>query len=669
MPLQSQEVIAGGRYMAGADTEAMFAPGNVAENMTLEVVWRTGKRSLVNGVKANRAYEIEEAAAKDFTPSAKPHPQPFFEDISGLIEHVHQENEFNDFERQPGLPRKFSQLGPGVAWADVDGDGWDDLIIGSGKGGRLAIFRNDNHGGFKAIAGGALDQPAPRDQSGIVVWRGDGKPARVLAGSANYEEAKEVPSGVQQFDPLSKSIEVGLTNSESSIGPLALTDMDGDGNLDLFVGGRVIAGRYPEAASSRVYRHLNGAWQLDEENTRVLEKIGLVSGAVWSDLDGDGYPELILACEWGPIRIFQNDHGKLSETNLPLSVASFPTLHAPRSTLHDLTGWWNGVTTGDLDGDGHMDIIASNWGLNTPYRANPETPAILYYGEFGDGGALDLIEAEYDPDRKAIVPRRMREKVAEALPDVHGRFTTHKAFSVANMDEILGSHQAAAHEVRASTLASMVFLNRTNHFDGQLLPAEAQFAPAFSVNVGDFDGYGYEDIFLSQNFFANQPEIPRYDAGRGLLLRGDGTGQFAAVPGQESGIKVYGEQRGAAAADFDQDGRLDLVVTQNGAPTKLFRNVKAKPGLRVRLAGPPGNPDGIGAQMRLFFGERAGPVREIHGGSGYWSQDSTVMLLSVPETPSRIWVRWPGGKVTTTPIPDQVKEISVDRDGKLIPNP
>ena len=153
----------------------------------------------------------------------------------------------------------------------------------------------------------------------------------------------------------------------------------------------------------------------------------------------------------------------------------------------------------------------------------------------------------------------------------------------------------------------MLFLNRGDHFDAVPLPPEAQLAPAFSVNVADFNGDGHEDVFLSQNFFATQPETPRLDAGRGLLLLGDGTGRLSAAPGEESGIKVYGEQRGAAFCDYDADGRIDLVVTQNGAETKLYHNVGGKPGLRVKLRGPAGNPRGLGAQLRLMFGQRAGP--------------------------------------------------------------
>jgi hypothetical protein len=170
---------------------------------------------------------------------------------------------------------------------------------------------------------------------------------------------------------------------------------------------------------------------------------------------------------------------------------------------------------------------------------------------------------------------------------------------------------------------------------------------------------------LSQNFFAVSAEQSRSDAGRGLWLRGDGKGGLSAVPGQESGIKVYGEQRGAALCDYDGDGRVDLVVTQNGAPSKLFHNVEGKPGLRVRLKGPAGNPKGVGAQLRLRFGQRWGPAREVHAGSGYWSQDSAIQVMATPEPPTQIQIRWPGGKLSSSPIPNNVKEVEVDRNGDV----
>ena len=169
------------------------------------------------------------------------------------------------------------------------------------------------------------------------------------------------------------------------------------------------------------------------------------------------------------------------------------------------------------------------------------------------------------------------------------------------------------------------------------MPREAQLSAAFSLNVADMDGDGNEDVFLSQNFFATHPSTPRLDAGRGLWLRGDGKGNLRSVPGQESGVTVYGEQRGAALCDYDGDGRVDLVVTQNGAETKLYHNVSAKPGLRVKVRGPPGNPSGIGAVLRLKFGERLGPAREIHAGSGYWSPPTRISL--------------PVGTKTTAPRP------------------
>jgi hypothetical protein len=177
--------------------------------------------------------------------------------------------------------------------------------------------------------------------------------------------------------------------------------------------------------------------------------------------------------------------------------------------------------------------------------------------------------------------------------------------------------------------------------------------------VTDFDGDGQEDIFLSQNFFAFRVEDSRLDAGRGLLLQGDGGGNFTPVPGQFSGIKVYGEQRGASTADFDGDRRVDLVVAQNGATTKLYRNRGGRPGFRVRLAGPAANPDAIGAVVRLRFGDQWGSARELHAGSGWWSQEGAVPILGATQAVTAVWVRWPGAKTTEQQVPVGATEATV----------
>jgi hypothetical protein len=659
VPVQSQEVACGGLYLSGSDPERVFAAGK-SGNMTLEVTWRSGRQSVVRDVKPNRIYEIDEAAAvpKETQPPIEAE-KPFFKDVSQMLSHQHHQEFYDDYARQPLLPRQLSQDGPGVAWVNLLGDRREALVIGSGRGGNLGVYAPDGKGG---LIHAAANSTLPEDLTGIVGWVPGPNGRALVVGRDNYESPGSPPSA-SVFSYVPAPQKQNLPATAASTGPLAVADVYGDGKLDLFVGGRVIPGRYPEAADSRIYRNVEGKLVLDEENSRVLEKVGLVSGAVWSDLDGDGYPNLILACEWGPIRVFKNQAGHLHEITKELGLDRY-------------TGWWRGVTTGDIDGDGRLDIIASNWGLNSEYEAGSNQPVRMYYGDFTDRGTLDLIEGVYDPMRGVEVPRRMRDALVKAYPPLLGRYPTYKTYCEATMAQVLGTLPKPAGKVEARTLASMVFFNRTNHFEGVALPYEAQIAPAFAVNVGDFDGDGNEDIFLSQNFFelassAASMSIPvedagrRLDAGRGLWLRGTGGGRLEAVPGRKSGILVYGEQRGAALCDFDGDGRVDLAVSQNGAETKLYQNVLGKPGLRVRLAGPPGNPDGMGATLRLVFGGRYGAAREIHGGSGYWSQDSAVQVLGCPETPIQIWIRWPGGKTTTSPIPAGAKEITVDTGGNI----
>jgi hypothetical protein len=204
-----------------------------------------------------------------------------------------------------------------------------------------------------------------------------------------------------------------------------------------------------------------------------------------------------------------------------------------------------------------------------------------------------------------------------------------------------------------------LFLNRGDRFDPRPLPFEAQLAPAFGVSISDVDGDGHEDAFLSQNFFDVDAETSRYDAGRGLLLLGNGQGELTPVAATRSGICLYGEQRGSAFGDYDRDGRADLAVGQNGGRTGLFRNVRGRPGLRVRLRGPAGNRDGVGAVTRMQYGDRMGPARSVQLDSGDWSQESVVPILGAASPPTGVWVRWPGGAVTHRSLTAEDREISL----------
>jgi hypothetical protein len=459
----------------------------------------------------------------------------------------------------------------------------------------------------------------------------------------------------------------GTRQLQSSTGPLAVADIDGDGDLDLFIGGRAVPGAYPAPASSQIFRQNAGELSVDLTNSALLQDIGLVSGAVWSDLTGDGFPELILACEWGPLRVFRNEKGILRPWDVPVILLPAPgSTNGTLMNLSRLTGWWNGVAVGDFDEDGRLDIVASNWGLNDMYQASLEHPVSLYYINNPRSGVTDLIEAFFVPELGADAPRRSLSALAQAFPSLASAYPTHAAFSTATMNQLLQVLRLPMQKVQSTRLATMLFLNRGTNFIAFPLEAEAQFAPAYSVNVGDLDGDGHEDLFLSQNFFATRPEWPRLDAGRGLCLRGDGHGTLTPMSGSVSGIAAYGEQRGSALGDFDQDGRVDLVLSQNGAPTSLFKNVAAKPGLRVKLRGPAANPWGIGAQVRLHFGLRKGPLREIHAGSGYWSQDSPVVVMGYPTFPEKVEVIWPGGKSRVYRVPAGSLEVEVDPEGRLL---
>ena len=495
-------------------------------------------------------------------------------------------------------------------------------------------------GTFREIEGSVTGH----DQTGVVIYPSSSGP-EILVGHSNFESTVEETSFIQGY-----RVEDGnlietrrISTNLSSVGALCMADVDGDEDLDLFAGGRTVPGRYPEPASSMLFINDSGIFVPDSKNSAHLEEIGLITGALFSDIDSDNDPDLILAMEWGPVTILENEGGTFSD-----ATASYG--------LSDYVGWWNGVATGDFNEDGRLDIVATNWGLNTKYHISEDHPLELYYDDFDRNGTLDIVEGHWDEGMDAMVPERGLSCLTRGIPYIKSRKATYADFGESDLYEILGHRLTEAAKIEATILGHSIFLKTDKGFQRIELHSEAQFSPAFGAVVADMDGDGHEDIFLSQNFFAYQIETSRSDAGRGLWLRGDGTGVLSPVPGQESGIEVYGEQRGAAAADFDGDGRVDLVVSQNGAPTKMYRNISAKPGLRLE------NLVTVGAKVRVLYKDgTAGPIREIQIGSSYWSQNSASTLGSRKKVKTVV-IEWPDGRKSQLTISDGENVVIVRRD-------
>jgi enediyne biosynthesis protein E4 len=646
LPRQSEQVISGGRYLSSDEPLKVFA-ARIGETAAIEVIWPDQRRSRITNAHLNTLYEISQERAVAVEVAAPTKLSPMFTDVSTQLSHAHKDERFDDFQRQLLLPRKFSELGPGVSWFDLDGDGWEDLLVGSGRAGRLAYFRN-NRG---TLASGTLPPiggATKRDQAGIVGWT-QGTNRTVLMAFSNYEDAQTNGPAVIAHQHHGAALESVLAAQSSSAGALAMADADADGDLDLFVAGRIIPARYPEPASSVYLRNDQGSFQRDDAINKTFASVGLVSAATWSDLNGDGMPELLLAIDGGALRVFSFTHGGFRELTAELGLAGY-------------AGFWQSVTTGDFNNDGRMDIVAGNLGRNSKYQKFLARGYHLYYGDLEKDGRTLILEAYHDDDSGKIVPLMDRDSLASALPDLPQRYATFESFSQAGVAEILGERAEEAKELRITVSESMLFLNEGGRFRAVTLPWAAQVAPVFGLAVGDVDADGDEDLFMAQNLFSVGKGTSRYDAGEGLLLLGDGRGVLSPVPANVSGIKMEGEGRGAAFCDFDHDGRLDLVAAQNSGATKLYRNAAGRAGLRVLMRGDAFNSSGIGSQVRLRYKDGTfGPAHELRAGEGYWSQAAATMVLGKAREATGIEVLWPGGRREIFPVSNGEAEFVLQK--------
>jgi len=613
---QSQSITCGGKYLSADEALLVFAAGSPTNRLKLEVHWPSGHRTRFDQAQPNSLVELEEPAGPaPARPMIKPPPEPLLREVHLTQGWTHQADSPQQESAQLLMPRRSDNPAPGVGWFDWDRDGWEDLIIGAGNRAAHALFRNLGNGGFQAVS-------TPNDEGlrsrtpGLLGWPTPTGPSKLPAHS----------------------------------GPMALGDVDGDGDLDLFVGGTAVPGRYPEATASLLFINENGQWTPATGYDGLLKGVGLVNGAVWSDLDGDGFPELALAREWAAPAIFKNRRGRLESNSAEWNLKEF-------------SGLWTGIAAGDFDGDGRMDLALGNRGRNHRWNASTENPLQLFFGDIRGDGSVESIEAHRDPASGHLVPWLTLDELGMAFPSVLQRFRRAEDYGRARLEDILAESFRSMKSLEITTLDSMVFLNRGSSWEAHALPIEAQFAPVYGLAAGDLDGDGRIDLLLNHGSWPTDSDIGGHHAGLGLLCLGEGRGTFRALSADESGLRIPGEGRGLALADYDHDGRWDVAAGQREGPLMLFRNHQSRPGLRVVLEGGTGNPDGVGAQVRLRGRSGFGPMSEIHGGSGHYSQNAATVVMTLPELCLEVWVRWPGGRITRKEIIPDLGEIRLKHGG------
>ncbi len=649
--IQSKEISVGGDYLSGSDLLTVFAADESNLNHELIITWQDGMQSRIDSVQANKIYEIDEYEILKYEPDSvkKEAGNTYFRDVSHLLDHQHHEDPFDDFKIQPLLPIKLSQLGPGVALIDLNQNNFDDIIIGSGKGGSISIFENRGDGQLFNSNSHDFSEQKSGDQTAILGWKEDDL-THLIVGSSHYERG--ITRGTLAFHYQIKDGNIIATDSLpstlSTTGPLAAADYTGNGRVDLFVGGRFVPGNYPRDVSSMLFTNEGGRLIPDENNSILMEDLGLVTSALFVDYNQNGLQDLIVATEWGPVRLFENQGGNFVE-------------RTDEYGLNEYTGWWQGLAAGDFTGNGYPDLAVTNWGENTYYQdTSADKPLKLFYNDFNQNGRIDIIDSYFDKAMDGYVPRRHLSKY-QSIHHVLNNTESNRRFAGSTVEQLLNLESEQLPTKKINTLTHMVFLNdEGNGFNSAPLPVKTQFAPGFYVGVADMDNDGNEDIFMTQNFFTVPEKSIKPDAGRSKWLKGDGNGNFEVVPGHISGVKIYGDQRGAALGDINNNGKVDLIVSQNSSKTRLFFNKTERSGYSVRLTGPDNNKDGIGSTIRLIYeGGKKGPARFIKTASGYWSQNSMTQIMGYSDIPEFIKVEWFDGTTQYIEIEDDVKNYNI----------
>ena len=614
-------------YQSTVEATAHFGMGMDATADSLAVLWPDGRYQLLTDVAANQTITVAHANAaprsegtgdRSRLPTTAPRERSYtFEEVAAErgLNDKHDEFEVVDFDETPLLPHQYSKNGPGLAVGDVDGNGLDDVFVGADKGNERAIFLQATPGQFTKRPL-ALDATAHEDMGALFFdAEGDGDLDLYVvsgsniapAGDAAYQDRLYLNDGTGQFQRNASALPAVRTSGSV----VTAADYDRDGDLDLFVGSRVIPGDYPLPPKSYLLRNdSEGAsvafTDVTDEMAPALADLGLVTSALWTDFNQDDEVDLLVAGEWMPLTALQNDGDQF--TNVTAEMG-----------LSNTTGWWNSLTAGDFDRDGDVDYVAGNLGLNTEYTASTGEPVRIHANDFDEDGELDPVVSRTIQGER--YPAHPRDAMVRQIPGMQRRFPSHRAYGEAAFDELFtDAEMDGAYVAEAFHFETSYVENQEGTLAVRPLPVEAQFAPMFGLQTGDYDDDGHLDLLMVGNSYAPDTQTGRYDASTGALFRGDGNGRFTFVNHTTSGFFVDGDAKGLAEVQVGPAQSL-VLATQNSDSLRAFRRAPDAPQRQMVALRP------LDRYAMLTFEDGRTRRQEFFHGASYLSQSSRFLRL------------------------------------------